>query len=121
MRQRATLARIDVALIPAAPGELRAGARWRAHGHGYGDGSGCDDAVAAPFQIVYPAEGTRFLLDPGRSPEAQRFPLRAIPSAAGVRWTIDGAPAERFVPSPGRHVVAARLGAEELSVPIEIE
>lgn len=69
----------------------------------------CDEvAETAPVRITYPLEGARFVLEPHREARAQRPPLAALPST-GLRWTIDGEPAERWVPTPGQHrIVVAR-------------
>jgi len=42
---------------------------------------------------------------------AQVPPLQALPSD-DVQFRIDGAPARRFRPTPGRHVVQATRGNE---------
>jgi penicillin-binding protein 1C len=78
-------------------------------------------AAAGGFAIVYPADGARFFLDPERPAERQRPPLRASPAHAPVRWTVDGAAAERFVPARGPHVVVARLGDDERRITIEFQ
>ena len=82
------------------------------------DGAG---GVGATLAIIYPADGARFLLDPDRSATQQRPPLRAIPARAPVRWTVDGVAADRFVPSPGAHLVKASLGglAREITISFE--
>jgi penicillin-binding protein 1C len=72
----------------------------------------------ATLAITYPADGARFLLDPERPPAQQRPPLRAIPARAPVRWTVDGVAADRFVPTPGAHLIRASLGgvAREITI-----
>ncbi|HXU02875.1 MAG TPA: transglycosylase domain-containing protein [Polyangia bacterium] len=77
--------------------------------------------AGATLAITYPADGARFLLDPERAPAQQRPPLRAIPARAPVRWTVDGATADRFVPSPGEHRVTASLGGVERAITIWFE
>ena len=67
---------------------------------------------SAPLAIVSPARGSVFQLDPYRSPSAQVPPLQALP-ADDVQFRIDGAPARRFRPTPGRHVVQATRGQEQ--------
>ena len=71
-----------------------------------------------PLAIVVPVDGARFALDPHRPPTAQRPPLAARPADAEVEWTIDGQPAERWVPVAGPHEIVARRGAETARVRI---
>lgn len=70
----------------------------------------CDTTQASgPISITSPVAGAHFVLEPHRAAEAQRPPLVALPAVPGLTWTIDGQPAERWVPSPGtHHVVVAR-------------
>jgi penicillin-binding protein 1C len=84
---------------------------------------GCDDGRddAQALRIVSPIDGARFSLDPFRPPEHQRPPLRATPAREGVQWTIDHRPADAFVPSPGDHVVSARIGHQASTVVIRYE
>jgi len=64
---------------------------------------------SAPLAITSPANGAHFILEPYRAATSQRPPLAAAPADPALRWTIDGVPAERWVPTPGtHHVVAAR-------------
>jgi len=77
--------------------------------------------AGAALAITYPADGARFALDPERSPRLQRPPLRAIPARAPIRWTVDGLEADRFVPTPGVHLVRARLGELEREISISFE
>ena len=66
-------------------------------------------APTGPVAITYPVDGARFVLEPHRPPQFQRPPLAASPASPDLRWTIDGEPAERWIPSPGTHrVVVAR-------------
>jgi hypothetical protein len=60
--------------------------------------------------ITYPVEGARFVLEPHRAAASQRPPLNAVPQDAALRWTIDGEPADRWVPTPGRHRVQVARG-----------
>jgi penicillin-binding protein 1C len=76
---------------------------------------------AAPLEIVYPPAGAHFLLDPGRPRAQQRPPLRAIPAGALVRWTVDGHPADSWVPAPGRHMIEAALGTAHREEEIDFE
>jgi penicillin-binding protein 1C len=64
----------------------------------------------APVSITYPVEGARFLLEPYRAATSQRPPLAAVPAAPDLRWTIDGEPAESWVPRPGTHRVQVARG-----------
>jgi penicillin-binding protein 1C len=80
-----------------------------------------EGGAGTTLAITYPADGARFLLDPDRALAQQRPPLRAIPARAPVRWTVDGVAADRFVPSPGAHVVKASLGGLERAITISFE
>jgi len=71
--------------------------------------------------ITYPVEGARFLLEPHRPATSQRPPLAAIPVAPDLRWTIDGEPAERWVPTPGTHRVMVARGASSDAITITYE
>jgi penicillin-binding protein 1C len=66
-------------------------------------------ASGESLQIAYPPNGTRFVLDPHRPLALQRPPLRALPLDPRVSFTIDGVAADRFEPTPGRHLVRAEL------------
>lgn len=59
------------------------------------------------LRIIYPRAGARYVLDPQVPPTRQRPPLRAAPAQADVTWTINGQPADAWVPRPGRHVARA--------------
>jgi penicillin-binding protein 1C len=114
---RRACGRRTVAYPPEVEGWARVHGLVRAHP------SCAGDAPAAPgaFAIVYPADGARFLLDPGRPAARQQPPLRAIPARAPVRWTVDGVSPDRFVPAPGAHEVVARLGDAERRITIEFQ
>ncbi len=73
------------------------------------------------MNITYPVEGSRFLLEPHRSATAQRPPLSALPSSPELRWTIDGQPADQWIPTPGNHVVQVARGDATDSVTITYE
>jgi penicillin-binding protein 1C len=75
----------------------------------------------ATLAITYPADGARFVLDPERAPAQQRPPLRAIPARAPIRWSVDGAAVDRFVPTPGAHVIRASLGGLTREIMISFE
>jgi penicillin-binding protein 1C len=71
--------------------------------------------------IVSPANGAHFILEPYRAPTSQRPLLAASPADPALRWTIDGEPAERWVPTPGTHQVVASRGAVSDQVTITYE
>jgi len=75
----------------------------------------------APIRIVYPVDGARFVLEPHRAPETQRPPLTALPAEPDLRWTIDGEPADRWIPTPGTHRVAVARGraTDEITIVYE--
>jgi penicillin-binding protein 1C len=75
----------------------------------------------AAFAITSPANGARFLLEPYRPATSQRPLLTASSADPTLRWTIDGVPAERWVPTPGRHRVVATRGAVTDEVTITYE
>jgi penicillin-binding protein 1C len=79
------------------------------------------DSHDGPVRITYPVPGARFVLEPHRAPEAQRPPLVAQPAAPDLAWTIDGQPADRWVPTPGTHrIMVARGGTtDEVTVTYE--
>jgi penicillin-binding protein 1C len=69
----------------------------------------CAPEASGSIAIATPVAGARFVLEPHRPPEVQRPLLTAAPAAADLRWTIDGEPAETWIPRPGTHrVVVAR-------------
>jgi penicillin-binding protein 1C len=76
---------------------------------------------SAPLRIISPIDGARFVLEPHRPPAAQRPPLTALPAGPGLRWTIDGEPADRWIPTPGTHRVAVSRGAVTDEVTIVYE
>ncbi len=84
-------------------------------------GHGRREAPAAgAFRILYPAEGARFYLDSTRPAAYQRPPLRAA-STGHVRWTIDGLPSDRWIPTPGVHVVEAEQAGQRDRVRIRYD
>lgn len=97
----------------------------RAWAHFYGRkmAPDCGDASASSIAITSPIAGAHFVLEPHRSPASQRPPLRAQPEAAAadLRWTIDGQPADQWVPTPGAHRVEVARGAARASVDITYE
>jgi hypothetical protein len=79
-----------------------------------------DAADATALRITAPVDGARFVLEPHRPAAAQRPPLAAVP-ASGVRWTIDGEPAEQWIPRPGAHRVVASRADRSAAVTIHYE
>ncbi|MEJ7604114.1 MAG: penicillin-binding transpeptidase domain-containing protein [Kofleriaceae bacterium] len=72
------------------------------------------------LHITYPTEGARFVLEPHRPPGSQRPPLAALP-ASDLVWTIDGEPADAWIPTPGTHRVAVTRGANRDKITIVYE
>ena len=82
----------------------------------------CEVAIAdGPPRITSPVDGAHFVLEPYRAAASQRPPLAAVPADPALQWTIDGQPAESWIPTPGTHrVVAARAGsAAEVTITYE--
>jgi hypothetical protein len=73
------------------------------------------------LRITYPVEGARFVLEPHRSAEVQRPPLSASLATEDLKWTIDGEPADRWVPTPGTHRIVASRGPQRDEVTITYE
>lgn len=71
--------------------------------------------------ITYPVDGARFLLEPFRAAESQRPPMNAVPVGAELTWTIDGQPADRWVPTPGEHRLAVARGEQRDEITIHYE
>jgi len=89
------------------------------------------DSVVAPADVglVFPREGDRFAIDPGRPVDGQAIPLRArVQGAARVRFDVDGrsvaevaAPFETlWVPSPGEHEIVVRAGSGPAAAAVRI-
>jgi penicillin-binding protein 1C len=93
-------------------------APWAA-AHGLSDASR-SPAASGALSIAYPASGTVFELDPHRPRSVQVPPLQALPRT-GVSFSIDGIPASRFEPTPGRHLVRAERGRERAEAEIGFE
>jgi penicillin-binding protein 1C len=81
----------------------------------------CDAPAGGPIAITTPLDGARFVLEPHRPPEMQRPVLSATPAAPDLRWTIDGEPADRWLPTPGRHRVVVARGETSAAVDIVYE
>jgi penicillin-binding protein 1C len=81
----------------------------------------CEVADASTLRITYPYDGSKFILEPHRTAVSQRPPLTAVPAAADLRWTIDGHPADDWIPTPGPHRIVVVRGdlRDEVSVVYE--
>jgi hypothetical protein len=75
----------------------------------------------APIAITSPVAGARYVLEPYRPRALQRPPLAAVPADPHARWTIDGEPAETWVPTSGEHRVAVARGGARDEVTITYE
>jgi penicillin-binding protein 1C len=71
--------------------------------------------------ITYPPNGARFMLEPYRPAERQRPPMNASPVGAQLSWTVNGVPADRWIPTPGEHRLAVARGDERDEVTIYYE
>jgi penicillin-binding protein 1C len=76
---------------------------------------------AGAIAIASPVDGARFVLEPHRPARAQRPLLAARPALPDLRWTIDGQPAETWIPTPGLHRVVVARGAMTDAVDITYE
>jgi penicillin-binding protein 1C len=76
---------------------------------------------SAPVRIAYPVDGSHFILEPHRPAQLQRPPLTALPASPDLQWTIDGEPADRWIPTPGTHRVAVARGAATDAITIIYE
>jgi penicillin-binding protein 1C len=100
------------------PPQIRPWARYS----GKPDPPVCTVANAnAPLAITAPANGAHFILEPYRAATSQRPLLAASPADPTLRWTIDGVPADRWVPTPGTHRVVAARGNVNDGVTITYE
>jgi penicillin-binding protein 1C len=77
-------------------------------------------ASSGPLHITSPANGAHFILEPFRAAQLQR-PLLAAAGGDDARWTIDGQPADRWVPVPGTHHVVVTHGQESDEITITYE
>jgi hypothetical protein len=61
--------------------------------------------MAASFQIISPAEGATYYIDPTLRREFQALPLRVSDDSRNLRWTIDGRTmaSTEWPIAPGRH------------------
>ncbi|HUS27465.1 MAG TPA: transglycosylase domain-containing protein [Kofleriaceae bacterium] len=99
------------------PPEIRPWASY--YGRPEAPSCGEQGIASGPLRITSPANGARFLLEPYR-PATQQRPLLAS-SIPGARFTIDGSPAEQWVPVPGTHHVVVTHGDEFDEVTITYE
>jgi penicillin-binding protein 1C len=81
----------------------------------------CAVADATTLRITYPVDGARFILEPHRAVASQRPPLTARPNATDLHWTIDGQPADTWMPTPGTHRIAVARGELHDEVTVEYE
>ncbi len=94
---------------------------WAKH-YGRVPKSACPtDEARGRVAITYPVDGARFQLEPFRAPESQRPPMNAVPVGAKLSWTIDGQPADQWVPTPGEHRLAVARGDERDEITIHYE
>jgi penicillin-binding protein 1C len=77
--------------------------------------------TGGPIAIASPASGAHFVLEPHRPPQAQRPPLTALPALPNLRWTIDGEPADTWIPTPGTHRVVVARGQTTDAIDIVYE
>ena len=66
--------------------------------------------ATGPLTITSPANGAHFVLEPYRAATSQRPLLAAKPADPMLQWTIDGEPADHWVPTPGTHRIVASRG-----------
>jgi penicillin-binding protein 1C len=78
--------------------------------------------TSTALRIIEPNDGAKFLLEPYRPARLQRPNLAALPSNEKVDWTIDGAPAHVWIPTPGTHRVRAtsKSGEDEVTISYEL-
>jgi hypothetical protein len=70
----------------------------------------CEPAATDTVAITYPVEGARFVLEPHRAAALQKPPLNALPADPTLTWTIDGQPADTWIPTPGTHRIQVARG-----------
>ena len=77
------------------------------------DARSCDRKASDDehLRIISPKNGSVFVLEPHRPPRLQKPILKALPhNDVRLTWRIDGEPADRFIPSPGEHLVQVSDG-----------
>jgi len=81
----------------------------------------CEAAVPTSLRITYPVDGAKFILEPHRAVASQRPPMTAMPNVKDLQWTIDGEPADTWMPSAGTHRIAVAHGSlhDEVTVTYE--
>jgi penicillin-binding protein 1C len=77
--------------------------------------------ATGPITITSPVAGAHFVLELHRPAEAQRPPLVALPAVSDLRWTIDGEPADTWIPTPGTHRVVVARGEAADAIEIVYE
>ncbi len=78
-------------------------------------------AGSGAIAIASPVAGAHFVLEPHRPAATQRPPLIALPEVPDLRWTIDGEPADTWIPTPGTHRVVVARGETTDTVDISYE
>ncbi len=75
------------------------------------------------LRILFPVEGSRFLIEPGRPLEQQIPPMRASPMdhRAEIQWTVDGESASTFRPSAGEHRIRAEWRGQRDEVRVDFD
>lgn len=83
----------------------------------------CPGKASGAIQIGYPADGTRFVIDPGVASSLQIVDVRIGASAgAKPRLFIDGEPSStRWQLAPGLHVLVARADGFSPSAEVRID
>jgi len=83
----------------------------------------CPGKAPGAIQIGYPADGTRFVIDPGVPSNFQTLDVRiGAPAGADAKLFIDGKPAPiRWKLAPGTHVLVARADGFPASPEVRIE
>jgi penicillin-binding protein 1C len=99
------------------PASIRSWAKF----YGRVEPRSCEVADATTLRITYPVDGAKFILEPHRAVASQRPPLTAQPNAKDLRWTIDGQPADTWIPSPGTHRIVVARGELHDEVTVEYE
>lgn len=92
----------------------------RAHGR-IGEGSKCRKERATYLRITSPRNGAAYVLDSFRALRDQRPPVSAQFDGGTVRWTVDGRPWNKWIPTPGSHRLVASSGKLQDQVAFTIE
>ena len=99
------------------PPEIRSWTNYYGRGT---DPSRCE-ANTGKVTIVSPTPGAHFLLEPHRPAHLQRPLLAAVPPSDDLRWTIDGEPAESWLPRAGTFAVRVEGAGQSDEVSISYE